>query len=185
MSMRALASFSLPLALLVAACDDTVPLPPPRAPIASPPIFQAQQAYLPPGAGYQPAWPSMSTTPIAAVAPVASAPRPGGTVSNAQAVVAAMAAAFRRCYNAGLQADPEMKGSVRVTAKIAADGSVSSTASTASTLSEKVAACVVARVAIAQFNPPDGGSATVVIPVTFITRDPASSSAPPVPAPPP
>jgi hypothetical protein len=175
----------LPLAVLAAACDDAVPLPPPRAPIQSPPIFQTQQAYLPPGAGYQPAWPSSSSAPIASVVPVAPAPRQGGSVSNAQAVVAGMAAAFRRCYNLGLQEDPEMKGSVRVTAKIAADGSVSSATPAAFTLSDKIVACVVARVASAQFNPPEGGGATVVIPVTFITKDPPSSSAPPVSAPPP
>src|SRR6185437_1773606 len=42
----------------------------------------------------------------------------GGSVANASAVVAGMAAGFRRCYNKGLQEDPNMKGSVRITARI-------------------------------------------------------------------
>ncbi len=48
----------------------------------------------------------------------------GGSVSNAPSVVAGMAAGFRRCYNKGLQEDPNMKGSVRVTAKIGPNGEV-------------------------------------------------------------
>ena len=98
------------------------------------------------------------------------APR-GGAVSKAGAVVAGMAAGFRRCYNAGLAEDRNMKGSVRVTAKIDATGGVVSASPTGSGLSARVVACVVANVLAARFAPPEGGGATVVIPVTFMTKD--------------
>ena len=110
---------------------------------------------------------------VAAVAMAkASAKPPSHSVANAAAVVAGMAAGFRRCYNQGLQEDPNMVGSVRVTAKIGPQGEVLSVSPSSSGLSEKVVACVAARVAMAVFSPPEGGGATVVIPVTFVTKDP-------------
>jgi uncharacterized protein YfiM (DUF2279 family) len=94
----------------------------------------------------------------------------GGNVANASAVVAGMAAGLRRCYNRGLEEAPKMKGSLRVTAKIGADGEVLSATPSGSGLSGIVVSCVVARVSSAQFAPPDGGRATIVIPVTFTTE---------------
>ncbi|KYF78617.1 hypothetical protein BE17_09355 [Sorangium cellulosum] len=95
----------------------------------------------------------------------------GGSVSNAPSIVAGMTAGFRRCYNKGLQEDPSMKGSVRITAKIGPNGEViSATPSGGSGLSGTVVSCVVARVQSAQFAPPEGGGATVVIPVTFVSQ---------------
>ena len=95
----------------------------------------------------------------------------GGSVANASSVVAGMSAGFRRCYNRGLQEDPTMKGSVRVTAKIGPNGEVlSASPSGGGGLSGTVISCVVARVQSAQFAPPEGGGATVVIPVTFVSQ---------------
>jgi hypothetical protein len=95
----------------------------------------------------------------------------GGSVANASAVVAGMAAGFRRCYNNGLKEDPNMKGSVRVTARIGPNGEVlSASASGGGGLSGTVVSCVQARVASAQFAPPEGGGATIVIPVTFVSQ---------------
>ncbi|MFO0550411.1 MAG: AgmX/PglI C-terminal domain-containing protein [Polyangiaceae bacterium] len=92
----------------------------------------------------------------------------GGSVANASSVVAAMAAGFRRCYNKGLQEDPNMKGSVRITAKIGPNGEVlGASPSGSSGLSGTVVSCVAARVSSAQFAAPDGGGATIVIPVSF------------------
>jgi hypothetical protein len=81
-----------------------------------------------------------------------------------------MAAGFRRCYNKGLQEDPNMKGSVRITAKIGPNGEVLSAVPSGSGLSGTVVGCVAARVSSAQFSPPEGGGATVVIPVTFVSQ---------------
>jgi hypothetical protein len=94
----------------------------------------------------------------------------GGQVGNASAVVAAMGAGFRRCYNKGLQEDPNMKGSVRITAKIGPNGEVLGVSPSGSGLSGTVISCVAARVSSAQFSPPEGGGATIVIPVTFVSQ---------------
>jgi hypothetical protein len=95
----------------------------------------------------------------------------GSNVANASSVVAGMSAGFRRCYNRGLSEDPTMKGSVRITAKIGPNGEVlSATPSGGGGLSGTVISCVVARVQSAQFSPPEGGGATIVIPVTFVSQ---------------
>jgi hypothetical protein len=95
----------------------------------------------------------------------------GGNVANASSVVAGMAAGFRRCYNKGLQENPEMKGSVRISVKIGPNGEVlSATPSGGGGLSGTVISCVAARVASAQFAPPDSGGASMVIPVSFTSQ---------------
>ena len=95
----------------------------------------------------------------------------GGSVANAGSVVAGMAAGFRRCYNRGLAENPEMKGSVRITARIGPNGEVlSASPSGGGGLSGTVISCVTARVSSAQFSPPEGGGATIVIPVTFVSQ---------------
>jgi len=94
----------------------------------------------------------------------------GGSVANASGVVAGMAAGFRRCYNNGLKEDPNMKGTVRVTARIGPNGEVLSASASGGGLSGSVISCVQARVASASFAPPEGGGATIVIPVTFISQ---------------
>jgi TonB family protein len=92
----------------------------------------------------------------------------GGSVNNADRVVAGMRAGFRACYNRGLASNPDLQGSVRVTAKIGPNGDVlSATPSGGSGLGDDVVQCVVRRVQSATFSPPEGGGATIVIPVTF------------------
>jgi hypothetical protein len=94
----------------------------------------------------------------------------GGAVANASSVVAGMQAGFRRCYQKGLAEDPNMKGSVRITARIGPNGEVQSVNPSGSGLSGTVISCVAARVSSATFAPPEGGGATVVIPVTFVSQ---------------
>jgi hypothetical protein len=94
----------------------------------------------------------------------------GGTIANANAVVARMSAGFHRCYQKGLQEDPNMKGSVRITARIGPNGEVLSASPSGSGLSSTVIACIVARVQSAQFDPPQGGGATMAIPVTLVSQ---------------
>jgi hypothetical protein len=94
----------------------------------------------------------------------------GGAVANASGVVAGMQAGFRRCYNKGLQEDPNMKGTVRITARIGPNGEVLSASPSGSGLSGTVMSCVAARVSSAQFAAPEGGGATIVIPVTFVSQ---------------
>lgn len=96
----------------------------------------------------------------------------GGEIPGAGGVVAGMTAGFRRCYNLGLsREDPTMKGSVRITAKIGPNGEVlSASASGSGNLSPTVIGCMRSRVASAQFSPPPGGGATLVIPITVIPQ---------------
>lgn len=101
-----------------------------------------------------------------------AAPPNIGPVPDAGRVVAGMTAGFRRCYNLGLsREDPTMKGTVRVTARIGPNGEVlSATASGGGTLSPTVIGCIRSRVASAQFSPPEGGGAALVIPVSLIPQ---------------
>ena len=95
----------------------------------------------------------------------------GGQVSNAQSVVSRMGAAFRRCYTNGLNSDPNMSGKVTLTARIGPNGEVQSVSvSTSGTISGDVAQCIANRLRSAQFDPPEGGTATISIPVTLIPQ---------------
>lgn len=95
----------------------------------------------------------------------------GGTVGNASSVVAGMAAGFRRCYQKGLQEDPNMKGSVRVTARIGPNGEVQSASPAGGGgLSGTVTSCVAGVVSSRTFDKPEGGGATIVIPVSFFPQ---------------
>src|SRR5215468_10587328 len=92
----------------------------------------------------------------------------GGQVSNAERVVAGMKAGFRACYNRGLASNPDLQGSVKITAKIGPNGEVvSATPAGGAGLGDEVVSCLVRRVQAANFNPPEGGGASIVIPITF------------------
>jgi len=94
-----------------------------------------------------------------------------GNVSNVARVVAGMRAGFRACYNQGLAQNPDMSGSVRVTAVIGPNGEVrSASAAPSGSISGAVASCIASRVRSSQFDPPEGGTATVVIPVTLVQQ---------------
>lgn len=95
----------------------------------------------------------------------------GGTVSNASRVVAGMRAGFRACYQRGLSENPDAQGSIRLTIRVGPGGEVQSVAAVPSgNLPASVIACVKARASAAQFNPPEGGAAAVVVPVTFVKQ---------------
>ena len=95
----------------------------------------------------------------------------GGTVSNASRVVAGMRAGFRACYQRGLSANPDIQGSVRLSIRVGPGGEVQSvSASPSGNLGGDVVGCVRSRAQAAQFDPPEGGSAVVVVPVTFVKQ---------------
>jgi hypothetical protein len=92
----------------------------------------------------------------------------GGAISNADRVVAGMRAGFRACYNRGLGNNPDLQGQVKIVAKVGPNGEVlSATPQGGAGLGTEVVDCVVRRVKSASFAPPEGGGATIVIPVTF------------------
>ena len=95
----------------------------------------------------------------------------GGTVSNAARVVAGMRAGFRSCYNRGLAENPDAQGSIRLSIRVGPGGEVQGvTASSSGNLPGSVTSCVQSRAQAAQFDPPEGGSAVVVVPVSFVKQ---------------
>ncbi len=95
----------------------------------------------------------------------------GGTVSNAARVVAGMRAGFRNCYQRGLSENPDASGSIRLTIRVGAGGEVAGVSpSPSGSLPASVISCVVARAQAAQFDPPEGGSAVIAVPVTFVKQ---------------
>ena len=96
-------------------------------------------------------------------------PSGGGDLPDAGGVVGSMRGGFRACYNRGLGEDPTMKGSVRITASVGPNGEVRSAVPSVGggNLSSTVVSCLAARVKSAQFSPPSGGGATLVIPIIF------------------
>ncbi len=94
-----------------------------------------------------------------------------GSVSNANQVVAAMRAGFRRCYQLALDQNPDVSGSIKLVIRVGAGGEVTGvSASQSGNLPPSVVTCVKARAQAAEFAPPDGGSAAINVPVTFVKQ---------------
>ncbi|MEZ4437839.1 MAG: AgmX/PglI C-terminal domain-containing protein [Polyangiaceae bacterium] len=93
----------------------------------------------------------------------------GGSVANASSVVARMRGRFRNCYQTGLNSNPELQGSVTLVAKIGPNGEVRGVSGGGGGLGS-IVPCLKAVVASGGFSPPDGGGATVTIPITFVKQ---------------
>ena len=94
-----------------------------------------------------------------------------GSVSNAASVVAAMRAGFRRCYQRGLEQNPDIAGSIRLTISVGPGGEVSSVGGgPTGNIPTSVVDCVKGRARAAQFAPPDGGSAVINVPISFVKQ---------------
>ena len=79
-----------------------------------------------------------------------------------------MRAGFRACYNKGLASNPDLQGSVRITAKIGPNGEVlSATPSGGGGLGRRSGELRRSARPERDVPPPEGGGATMVIPVTF------------------
>jgi hypothetical protein len=91
-----------------------------------------------------------------------------GNVPNADRTVAGLKAGYRRCYMRGLDGTPDAEGTVELTVKIGSNGEVSSVSTRGGTrLGGEIVGCLVRHTRDAHFDPPQGSSATVVIPITF------------------
>lgn len=95
----------------------------------------------------------------------------GGAVANASSVVARMRARFRHCYEQGLNSNPEMQGTVTLTAKVGPNGEVQSVGGGGGGSLSPIVGCLKAVVAGAQFAPPDGGGAIITIPISFVRQN--------------
>jgi tetratricopeptide (TPR) repeat protein len=95
-----------------------------------------------------------------------------GSVANAAAVVASLNPAFRSCYNAALQQAPSASGRALAVMTLGASGAVETVAvwSMSRALPKGMLACVADHAFAATFAPPEGGSATIVAPVSFVTQ---------------
>jgi hypothetical protein len=94
----------------------------------------------------------------------------GGAVANASRVVAGMRAGFRNCFNRELASNPDAQGTIRLTIRVGPGGEVQSVTAAPSGNLGSAVECVKARAKSASFDPPDGGSAVVVVPVTFVKQ---------------
>ncbi len=94
----------------------------------------------------------------------------GGTVGNASRVVAGMRAGFRACYQRGLSENPDAAGSITLTIRVGPGGEVQGVGGSSGSLPASVVACVKARAQAAQFDAPEGGSAVISVPVTFVKQ---------------
>ncbi len=95
----------------------------------------------------------------------------GGKVANASSVVARMRGRFRRCYQQGLNVNPEMQGSVQLTAKIGPNGEVRGVGGGGGGSLGAIVPCLKAVVSSGAFAPPEGGSAIISIPITFVKQN--------------
>ncbi|MFO0617609.1 MAG: AgmX/PglI C-terminal domain-containing protein [Polyangiaceae bacterium] len=110
-------------------------------------------------------------TRLACIATVASAaacsPLPH-TVPDEHAVIAGLAPTFLRCYDDELETAPEMRGDVRLEARVDARGHVTRVVTMMNgSLSATVLACLEEHMKTARFSPPDDEPAIVVVPMTF------------------
>lgn len=121
--------------------------------------------------------PSFLRPPVPSAEPVkrsreACVPRvnaPEGKANDVARVVAGMRGGFRNCYNRALATDPSLSLTLRLTGVIDAAGNVTRV----STISQRsipaaLPLCLMEVLRSSRFEPPEGGSATVVIPVTLV-----------------
>jgi len=89
-------------------------------------------------------------------------------IADADQVVASLRPQLKACYQAGLNQDPTLSGSVVILALIAPDGTVDSASLPApSTLSAPVDTCLIRVVRGAHFSAPGGTGSKLRIPITF------------------
>ena len=106
--------------------------------------------------------------PSALVAGSTSGSAGRGSVANAGSIIASMAKDFRRCWNLELaapNAPTEAKG--KLTMKLDPQGGVSSATATGFD-SPTLTSCLETVGAAAKFDAPEGGTATIVAPLSFL-----------------
>ncbi len=93
-----------------------------------------------------------------------------GSVSNASTVVGNMRSSFMRCYRRYLASTGKSEEfRLRMLIKVGSNGAVTDVSLTGESPAS-LAACIRTRARMAQFMPPDGGSAVVQVPLTFVVE---------------
>ena len=93
------------------------------------------------------------------------------TVRNYAQQIVAMRAAFRTCYRALLARDRQAEGAARLTFTVDCQGMVTAIHAAAHGVDRETVDCMFARVAKSRFPPPEGGWASVQVPVTFVREN--------------
>ncbi|MEM9694538.1 MAG: energy transducer TonB [Myxococcota bacterium] len=94
----------------------------------------------------------------------------GGAISNASSVIARMRSRFRRCYQTGLNSNPDLQGAVSLAVKVGPNGEVLSVGGGGGGLGS-IMGCLKAVVRGAAFAPPEGGqTALVQISINFVKQ---------------
>jgi len=101
-----------------------------------------------------------------------TAPDAGGTISNASSVVANMRAGFRACYNQLLRAEPLAAGHSRLVFHVNCRGAIIGIHTVSRDLNPWLLECLTVAAAPARFAFPYGGSAVVIVPLTFVRVTP-------------
>ena len=86
-----------------------------------------------------------------------------------------MQAGFRQCYQNLLNRNGDAEGKIRLLFSVDCDGNVRDIHATALGLDREIVECMFLLVAQARFDPPEGGSARVHVPVTFVREKPSNS----------
>lgn len=95
----------------------------------------------------------------------------GGAISDARAVIASMRTGFRACYQRGLANNPDAQGKITLNIKVGPGGEVQSVSGASSgNIAPEVLDCVKQRAMAARFSPPEGGTAVVQVPVSFVRQ---------------
>lgn len=104
-------------------------------------------------------------------ASVGNAAVKGGTISDASRVVARMRPGFHSCYTNGLASNPDAAGKIALKIMVGPTGDVTNVSATVSgNLPGDVVECVKRRARGGHFAPPEGGSAVVDVPVSFVKQ---------------
>ena len=117
-----------------------------------------------------PAFPFPAKKPNQTAAEAGSNATAIGAVSNAALVVASLRDAFTSCYRQELAVARGREGKLRLTLRIDAAGNVSEATIEPQGDLELTAACVKTVALGAKFAPPDGGSAVIAVPITFVNQ---------------
>jgi hypothetical protein len=90
----------------------------------------------------------------------------GGSVRNAARVIASLRGGLRECYQRG---ESDAEGAILFRLTVGANGAVTAvSAQPSGGVNGDLVQCTTARVRGAKFDAPEGGSATIAFPVTFV-----------------
>ena len=96
----------------------------------------------------------------------------GGQIKGIDKTIARLGSRFRRCYETGLNQNPDIAGKITLKVKIGLSGKVENVSSSVSgDLPPSVVSCVTNAVKSRSFPPPQGSAVVVTVPVNFVKQN--------------